>query len=178
MLEKKTTNLIGCQENFDQFKNLVLGKDKIKIIALDQISDVHNGAAIFRTAAFYGVDLIILPQEKSFALTPAFYRIASGSPEYIATYRTNHLSRTLTQLQEFGVHLIGLSEHSDSALSKEVLASDKIALILGAEDVGLSNAVKRQVQHLLQLKPQGSIKSLNVSTAAAIAMQICFPIPE
>lgn len=161
---------------FEELKRIITSSDNLKILALDQISDVHNGAAILRTAAFYGIDIVLLPQEKSFSLTPSFYRIASGAPEYLKFYRTPHLSRTLGQLKDLGVKLIGLSEHAESAIDSSVLNSDKMALVLGAEDVGLSNAVKRQMDDLLAIKPRGIIKSLNVSTAAAVALQICFPV--
>ena len=55
-------------------------------------------------------------------------------------------------------------------------SKNKICLLLGAEETGLSHAVARLVQKNLSLTSQGSIKSLNVSSAAAIAMEKCFGI--
>jgi len=151
--------------------------ESLKLIALDQITDVHNGAAITRTASFYGVTGILIPSEKSFGLTPSFYRIASGAVESVPLIRVSSMSRAATQLIEKGVLAVGLSEHSsDSLNSQELKDLKKICLFLGAEEVGLSNAVSRLMQKNLSLTSQGHIKSLNVSSAAAIAMEKCFGI--
>jgi 23S rRNA (guanosine2251-2'-O)-methyltransferase len=148
---------------------------KLRILALDQVSDVNNGAAILRTASFFGVDVVVLPQEKSFGMSPAFYRIASGATEFLTIVRSAHLTRTLTMMKEVGVEVWGLSEHSASPLTNEDLAQPKICLVLGSEDDGLSNSVMRTVSKTLSLTSQGAIKSLNVSAAATLALQLCFP---
>lgn len=154
-----------------------LSNPNAKLLALDQITDVHNGAAILRSACFYGVNGVLIPSEKSFGLTPSFYRIASGAVEYVNLIRVNSLSRAVGQLNEAGYLTVGLSEHSSENLTQADLRSQKkICLLLGAEETGLSNAVARLVQKNLSLPSQGEIKSLNVSSAAAIAMEKCFGI--
>lgn len=148
-----------------------------RLLALDQITDVHNGAAILRSACFYGVNAVIIPSEKSFGLTPSFYRIASGAIEYVNLIRVSSLSRAVTQLNENGFMTVGLSEHSTENLTvSDFRLQKKICLLLGAEETGLSNAVARLVQKNLSLPSQGQIKSLNVSSAAAIALEKCFGI--
>jgi 23S rRNA (guanosine2251-2'-O)-methyltransferase len=150
-------------------------RDRCRILALDQVSDVHNGAAILRTASFFGVDVVILPQEHTFGFTPSFFRIASGASEFLTIVRTAHLARTLTLLRDEGVEVWGLSEHAPNPLTDQDLAQPKICLVLGAEDDGLSHSVMRVASKALALTSQGNIKSLNVSTAATLAMQLCFP---
>lgn len=146
-----------------------------KILALDQITDVHNGAAILRTASFYGINAVLIPSAKSFGLTPSFYRIASGATEYVSLVRVNSLSRAVTQMNEAGILTVGLSEHSSENLTQDDLRSQKkICLLLGAEETGLSNAVARLVQKNMSLPSQGEIKSLNVASAAAISMEKVF----
>lgn len=150
---------------------------KMRLLALDQITDVHNGAAILRTASFYGIDGVLIPSGKSFGLTPSFYRIASGATEHLSLIRVSSLSRAVSQMNEAGFLTVGLSEHSSEAFSIQVLKQNhKICLILGAEETGLSHAVTRQVQKFMSLSSQGQIKSLNVSNAAAIAMEKCFGV--
>src|SRR5690606_27817981 len=90
-----------------------------RFLALDQITDVHNGAAIMRTASFYGVNGILVPSEKSFGLTPSFYRIASGATEYLNIIRVNSLSRAVGQLNDAGFLTVGLSEHSSENLNEK-----------------------------------------------------------
>lgn len=145
----------------------------IKILALDQVTDAHNGAAIMRTAAFYGVDAILISAKGNFGLGPGFSRIASGATEYVKIVRCSGLPKAITKIKELGAICIGLSEHATASL--EVIDTKKpICLVLGAEDVGMSHAVSRVVETTIAFKPAGKIKSLNVSVAAAIAMEKIF----
>jgi 23S rRNA (guanosine2251-2'-O)-methyltransferase len=145
----------------------------LKILALDQVTDAHNGAAIMRTAAFYGVDAVLISSKGNFGLGPNFARIASGATEHVKIVRCSTLPKTITKLKDLGAVCIGLSEHATGTL--EALDKTKsICLILGAEDVGMSHAVSRVVDTTIAFIPQGKIKSLNVSVAAAIAMEKIF----
>jgi 23S rRNA (guanosine2251-2'-O)-methyltransferase len=152
-----------------------LGRPNSRLLALDQITDVHNGAAILRSACFYGINGVLIPSERSFGLTPSFYRIASGATEYVNLIRVNSLSKAVGQLNDAGYLTVGLSEHAtDPMPTQELRAQNRICLLLGAEETGLSNAVSRLVKKNLGLESQGQIKSLNVASAAAIAMEKCF----
>lgn len=145
----------------------------LKIVALDQVTDAHNGAAIMRTAAFYGVDVVLISAKGNFGLGPSFARIASGATEYVKIVRCSALPKTLTKIKDLGSICIGLSEHA----SENLIIPDKeksICLVLGAEDVGMSHAVSRVIENTIAFKPLGKIKSLNVSVAAAIAMEKIF----
>jgi 23S rRNA (guanosine2251-2'-O)-methyltransferase len=154
----------------------IADRSNLKILCLDQISDVHNAAAILRTASFYGVDYVIVPDKKSFGLTPSFFRIASGAAEYVPLIGVNKLTKTITKLKSENIMCLALSEHADGDLStKEISNFPKgLCLILGKEDVGISNAVLRLVDFKISLDSVGGIKSLNVAAAAAITMEKCF----
>jgi 23S rRNA (guanosine2251-2'-O)-methyltransferase len=151
-------------------------KSSLKILCLDQISDVHNAAAILRTASFYGVDYVIVPDKKSFGLTPSFFRIASGAAEFVPLIGVNKLTKTITKLKNENFMCLALSEHADGDLSKKEISNfpKGLCLILGKEDVGISNAVLRLVDYKISLDSMGGIKSLNVAAAAAITMEKCF----
>ncbi|MCO4792663.1 MAG: RNA methyltransferase [Bacteriovoracaceae bacterium] len=153
------------------FKEIESGKVK-KLICLDQVSDAHNGAAIMRTAAFYGVDAIIISTKGNFGRGPSFSRIASGAVEYLPIVQCASLPKALQKLMDKGISVIGFSEHSTKQL--EDIDDVPICLVFGAEDVGMSNAVSRVVKETVSLVPQGPIKSLNVSVAAAVAMEKFF----
>jgi len=149
----------------------------IRILVLDQVTDAHNGAAIMRTAAFYGVDAILISARGNFGMGPGFSRIASGATEHVKIVRCSALPKTITKIKELGAICIGLSEHATGTLG-DIDKSKPICLVLGAEDVGMSHAVSRVVETTISLKPAGKIKSLNVSVAAAIAMEKIFSQPE
>jgi 23S rRNA (guanosine2251-2'-O)-methyltransferase len=156
-------------QNFNQ-------KERWRILALDQITDVHNAAAILRTASFYNVDAIIVPSKKSFGLTPSFFRIASGATEAVQLYETSNLSKVIKKLCELEMFCAGLSEHAQKPFERQNAekAPKGVCLVLGKEDVGISNAVMRNLPYQLCLESQGYIKSLNVSAAGAVAMEKCF----
>ena len=144
---------------------------KLRLLCLDQVTDVHNAAAIFRTAAFYGVDAIIISAKGNFGRSPSFARIASGSLEHVQLIHSASLPRTLSHLKEKNVACVGLSEHSDSTFTGSLAGEGGICLVLGAEDKGLSNAVERVLDFRVALEAFGPIKTLNVSVAAALAME-------
>ena len=145
----------------------------LRILALDQVTDAHNGAAIMRTAAFYGVDAILISAKGNFGLGPGFARIASGATEHVKIVRCSTLPKSLTKIQELGATCIGLSEHATENL-EDLDTTKAVCLVLGAEDVGMSHAVGRVVSKTISFKPKGKIKSLNVSVAAAVAMEKIF----
>lgn len=159
----KTYEMTWLYEELDNCK-------KYKILCLDQVTDVHNAAAIMRSAAFYGVDCVLTGAKGHFGTGPSFARIASGAIEHVKIVICSSLPKAITKLKEKGVTVIGFSEHA-SEDGDGVERSDQMALVLGAEDVGMSNAVSRVVEHRVAIKPLGKIKSLNVSVAGAIAME-------
>lgn len=153
----------------------VRGRQDLKILCLDQISDVHNGAAILRTASFYGVDIVILPSRRSFRFTPSFYRIASGATEFLNLVQVGSLPKVIAKFNALKVTTIGLTEHAPGPFTEEILKEKQnLCLVLGKEETGISNAVLRLIDHQLSLGSMGDIKSLNVSVAAAISMEKSF----
>ncbi len=147
----------------------------LKLFCLDQVTDVHNAGAILRTCSFYGVDALIIANKGNFGPSPGLFRLASGAAEHLPMVRCSHLPRLITKLQEKDVRCIGFSEHEKHG-KEGAVGSDtqKSCLIMGAEDRGLSHAVLRILDETISLKTQGCIKSLNVSVAAAIAMERFF----
>ena len=142
-----------------------------KILCLDQVTDTQNAAAILRTAAFFGIDYLLVSYKGSFGVGPSFSRNASGALEYIPIVKGAALPRTLTKLKELGVTCIGFSEHASGEME---VGEGHTCLVLGAEDKGLSSAVTRILDQTVALESQGPIKSLNVSVAAALAMNKFF----
>lgn len=167
--------LADALETFDAnwlYDQVISGKVK-KILCLDQVTDVHNGAAIMRTAAFYGVDALVVSIKGNFGMGPNFSRIASGALEYVPIVNCASLPKLVTKLGEMGALTVGFSEH-ESGSQVDAYPDAPVCLVMGAEDVGISNALMRVVQRKVAFIPYGQIKSLNVSVAAAIAMERFF----
>ncbi|MBH47051.1 MAG: hypothetical protein CME71_02645 [Halobacteriovorax sp.] len=145
----------------------------VKLLILDSVTDGHNAAAILRTASFFGCNAVVFAQKGSFGVTSSFARIASGALEHVPLVQVVSLPKTLSQLAQKNISLVGFSEHAEEPAANA--GEEKIALVLGAEETGLSHAVERLLTRRVALHSQGAIKSLNVSVAAAIAMERCFP---
>ena len=146
-------------------------KSKVKLLALDGVTDIGNAGAIYRTAAFYGVHGIILAQKGSFSFGPGFYKKSCGGSEHLNTYIVKNLPKTLEKLKAIGMELIGLTEKGDPLSSSLLPLSKNLCLVLGAEERGLSYASMRVIPNLIKLASPGSLSTLNVSVATAICME-------
>tara|TARA_B100000927_G_C16407665_1_gene446001 strand:- start:346 stop:1119 length:774 start_codon:yes stop_codon:yes gene_type:complete len=171
LLEASHVPFVQIGSLFDRLKD----SSGMRLLCLDQVTDPQNAAAILRTASFYGVDSIIMPGKSSTGFSPGFFRVSSGAAEHVNIFVVSNLSRFVSRFNELGGHSIGFSEHSEEKLLDDKLEKDQnILLVLGNEEKGISNAVSRQVSSFTSLKTQGKIHSLNVSVAAAVAMEKFF----
>lgn len=159
-------SLLNPVDLYQQIEN----QRETKILLLDGVTDVHNAAAIIRTAAFFGIDGIVISGKQSFGMSPGFFRIASGGAEYVKIFQVSNLSRVVLKIQELGLPTFALSEH-ESPLVRDEISPERFALILGQEDRGISHAVMRACEKRVSLHPKGKIQSLNVSIAAAVALK-------
>lgn len=149
-------------------------KGKKVVLALDQVTDIHNAAAIMRTAAFYKVDFLIIEYGGNFRATPGFFRIASGATEFVAIYPVKSLIGAIKKIKALEIPVVGLSEESDQEFSKELVEKlDLVCMVFGAEEAGLSHAVERVLDYNLNLgyQPMAAINSLNVSIAVAVTLE-------
>jgi 23S rRNA (guanosine2251-2'-O)-methyltransferase len=139
-----------------------------KFLVLDQVTDAHNAGAIFRTAAFYGVDGVIHSCKGSFGRSPGFFKIASGAAEHVHFITVPKLGQCISKLLEKNVQCIGITEDGKSEVS---IGDGPLCLILGAEESGISFNIKRLLDTKLRLEASGPIETLNVSIASAVAME-------
>ncbi len=159
-----------------QFEKILNSAPEL-IVVLDQVTDIHNAAAIARTCAFYGAHTIVISRKGGFKLTPGCYRTASGALEFVDIYSVDSLIKSLTVLKNKSYRLIGLSENSESTtqIRQEIekMRSQKIpvCLVFGNEEKGISFALTRILDEIWPLNGfSRDIKSLNVSIATAIVL--------
>lgn len=161
--------LVQLQAN--TFANLV---ERIKsrkrdvILALDHVTDPRNLGAIVRSAAFFGVKEVIVPERRQVLLTQASVNTAQGGFALCDLVITVNLNRSLTALKEDGYWIIGAAMNGEGfrSLSNEY---EKVVLVLGAEDTGLSKQVTDTCDRLAAIPGwDGGLDSLNVSVAAGI----------
>lgn len=137
------------------------------VVALDGITDVRNFGAIARTCECSGVDAIIIPEKNSVSVNADAVKTSAGALLHIPVVRVKNLNKAIKQLKESGLMIVGATEKG----SKNYTTFDytvPTAIVMGAEDTGISNENLRECDCLAAIPMFGQINSLNVSVAAGI----------
>lgn len=148
--------------------------ENIFLIALDQVSNPHNIGAILRSAAHFGAQGVIL-NDRSMAESGALIRTSEGGSEYVPVIEEKDLKQAVTKLKSQGFQIITTSSHAQKAKKSlyEMKWKNKVLLILGAENVGISKDLL-SLGEVVFIPGTGLIESLNVSVALAVIMSDYF----
>jgi 23S rRNA (guanosine2251-2'-O)-methyltransferase len=141
------------------------------VLALDQITDPHNVGAILRSAAAFGVKAVVMTARHSPEATGVLAKSASGALEYVPIAEVGNLARALDTLKARGFQLVGLDSSGTTQLEALPVMAP-LTLVLGAEGKGLRQLTRTTCDHVARLDLPGTIKDLNVSNAAALALYI------
>ena len=152
----------------DMFADAEAKGEKPFLIVLDGITDPHNLGAIIRTAECVGAHGVIIQQRRSVGLTPAAVKAAAGAAEYMKVAKVVNITRTLAELKERGVWVIGADMNGQKLSETDLTGAT--ALVIGAEGEGISRLVKDECDLTVALPMRGHIDSLNASVAAGVLM--------
>jgi len=119
-----------------------------------------------------GAHAVIAPKDRAVALTPAAAKVASGAAETVPYLQVTNLARTLRELQEANVWVMGADQAAPVALA-EARLDGATAFVLGAEGEGLRRLTRETCDQLLRIPMHGRVESLNVSVAAGICLYEC-----
>jgi TrmH RNA methyltransferase len=137
-------------------------------IALDRVRNPYNIGAILRSAAFFGVDAVLLGAPAPHpGLPPTAVRVAEGGAEHATLARTTDLADTLGRLRAKDIRVVGADGHAtDNALGFRF--ARPTILVLGNEREGLGDRVRAQCDAIVAIRGAGTVESLNVAVAAGI----------
>ncbi|WP_044895177.1 23S rRNA (guanosine(2251)-2'-O)-methyltransferase RlmB [Bacillus alveayuensis] len=138
-------------------------------LILDGLEDPHNLGSIMRTADSVGAHGIIIPKRRSVGLTATVAKASTGAIEYIPVARVTNLARTIDELKERGIWVVGTdAKGSDDYRSLD--GTMPLALVIGSEGKGISRLILDKCDFLVRLPMKGNVTSLNASVAAGLLM--------
>ncbi len=144
------------------------GRDPL-VLVLDHISDVRNFGAIARTAECAGVDGIVIPDKGSVRISGDAVKTSAGALMKIPVARVGSLRETVKYLTMAGLKVVSATEKSDTDLFDADM-SGPLAIIMGSEDVGVSDSLQDMSNLKIRIPLLGEIASLNVSVAAGVVL--------
>lgn len=137
------------------------------VIVLDGITDVRNFGAIARTAECAGANAIVIPDHGSVSVGGDAVKTSAGALHHIPVCRERSVRGAVRFLRDNGYKVVAASEKANINYTK-VDYTGPIALVMGAEDTGISPEVLRECDTFVSIPQLGHIASLNVSVAAGI----------
>ncbi len=139
------------------------------LLVLDGVTDPQNLGSILRVAECAGVTGIVLPRHRAARITASVTKTAAGAVEHLPMAQVAGIPAALQRLKELEVWSVGMDMVADSTVFEMRVATDPIALVLGAEGSGISRLTRERCDVVARIPLAGSLGSLNVSTAAAVA---------
>lgn len=137
------------------------------VVVLDGVTDVRNFGAIARTCECAGVNCIVIPERNSVSVNADAVKTSAGALNYLPVCRERNLVKAVHYLRDSGFKVMGASEKTDLNYTKADFTGP-VAIVLGAEDTGISTDVLKLCDTLVAIPEFGKINSLNVSVAGGI----------
>ena len=139
------------------------------ILVLDGVTDPHNLGACLRVADGAGVHAVIAPKDHAAGINATVAKVASGAAETVPYFMVTNIARTLGELKERNIWIIGTSDTATQTLYQADLTGP-VALVLGAEGAGMRQLTAKTCDQLVSIPMRGAVESLNVSVASGVCL--------
>jgi 23S rRNA (guanosine2251-2'-O)-methyltransferase len=139
------------------------------LLILDGITDPHNLGACLRVADGAGAHAVIAPKDRACGLNATAAKVASGAAESVPYITVTNLARTLRELKERDVRIVGTAEEAGATVYQSDLVGP-LALVIGAEGEGMRRLTRETCDLLVSIPMAGVVDSLNASVAAAVVL--------
>jgi len=139
------------------------------LLVLDGVTDPHNLGACLRVADGAGAHAVVAPKDHAAGINATVAKVASGAAETVPYFMVTNLARTLGELKERNIWIIGTSDAASQTLY-DVDMRGPVALVLGAEGDGMRQLTAKTCDQLVRIPMQGAVESLNVSVASGVCL--------
>ena len=139
------------------------------VLVLDGVTDPHNLGACLRVADGAGAHAVVAPKDHAVGLNATVAKVASGAAETVPYLMVTNLARSLGELKERDIRVIGTSDDAEATLY-DLDLTGPVALVLGAEGAGLRQLTRKTCDELVRIPMAGAVESLNVSVAAGVCL--------
>lgn len=158
---------LSLARNLDELLDAIVGPPLLLI--LDGITDPHNLGACLRVADGAGAHAVIAPKDRAVGLNATAAKVASGAAETVPYITVTNLARTMRDLKEREIWLIGTTEDAEKTIYEGDF-SGPAALVMGSEGEGMRRLTRETCDVLVSVPMFGSVESLNVSVASGICL--------
>ena len=139
------------------------------LLVLDGITDPHNLGACLRVADGAGANAVIAPKDHAVGVNATVSKVASGAAETVPYFMVTNLARTLNELKDRNIRVIGTSDTATKSIY-DIDLSGPVALVLGAEGAGMRQLTSKTCDELVSIPMRGAVESLNVSVASGVCL--------
>ena len=160
---------VEVARSLDDLLDQIDGVQAPLILVLDGVTDPHNLGACLRVADGAGAHAVIAPKDHAVGINATVAKVASGAAETVPYFMVTNLARTLNELKERNIWVIGASDDAPQTLYQTDLRGPT-ALVLGAEGSGLRQLTRKTCDALVSIPMQGAVESLNVSVASGVCL--------
>jgi 23S rRNA (guanosine2251-2'-O)-methyltransferase len=138
------------------------------LLLLDGVTDPHNLGACLRSADAFGALAVVVPKDRAVGVNATVAKTASGAADTVPVIAVTNLARTMRELKDRGIWLLGADTGGESLYAADV--GGPVAWVLGAEGAGLRRLTRESCDRIVGIPLEGSVESLNVSVAAGICL--------
>jgi len=160
-------NALAQRHSLDDVLDEVQGPPLL--LVLDGVTDPHNLGACLRVADGAGAHAVVAPKDHAVGLNATVAKVASGAAETVPYLMVTNLARTLGELKERDILVVGTAEDAEKTIY-DIDFSGPVALVLGAEGAGMRQLTRKHCDVLVRIPMAGAVESLNVSVAAGVCL--------
>ena len=158
---------LSLARNLDELLDAIEGPPLLLI--LDGVTDPHNLGACLRVADGAGAHAVVAPKDRAVGLNATAAKVASGAADTVPYITVTNLARTMRDLKERDIWLIGMADEADKSIYDADFRG-AVGLVMGSEGEGMRRLTRENCDLLARIPMQGGVESLNVSVASGVCL--------